>query len=148
MIFSPQAPTVLSILIAVLASIGVVAVIFLLIAIIVHFFKWRERKIQRFKYEIDAAQKTLLVIEKEKYDCQEKVARLEKYKDNLVRTVCKLDAAVNLQRQVYRKYDEDIQDLSQKVKDLEAAIKEKEDKLLKTIMIEIEIGSEKRRVSI
>ena len=148
MIFSPQAPTVLSILIAVLASIGVVAVIFLLIATIVHFFKWRERKIQRFKYEIDAAQKTLLVIEKEKYDCQEKVARLEKYKDNLVRTVCKLDAAVNLQRQVYRKYDEDIQDLSQKVKDLEAAIKEKEDKLLKTIMIEIEIGSEKRRVSI
>lgn len=148
MIFSPQAPTVLSILIAALASIGVVAVIFLLIAIIVHFFKWRERKIQRFKYEIDAAQKALLVIEKEKYDCQEKVARLEKYKDNLVRTVCKLDAAVNLQRQVYRKYDEDIQDLSQKVKDLEAAIKEKEDKLLKTIMIEIEIGSEKRRVSI
>ena len=148
MIFSPQAPTVLSILIAVLASIGVVAVIFLLIAIIVHFFKWRERKIQRFKYEIDAAQKTLLVIEKEKYDCQEKVARLEKYKDNLVRTVCKLDAAVNLQRQVYRKYGENIQDLSKKVEDLEAAIKEKEDKIRKTTIIEIEIGSEKRRVSI
>ena len=148
MIFSPQAPTVLSILIAVFASIGIVAIIFLLIAAIVHLAKWRERKIQAFRDEIDAAQKILIVVEKEKYDCQEKVARLEKYNDNLAQTSRVLSAAIDLKRQICRKYDEDIQDLSQKVKDLEAAIKEKEDKIRKTTIIEIEIGSEKRRVSI
>lgn len=148
MTFLSQASPELLAVLAVFTSLGIVAVIFLLIVLIVRLFEWRERKIQRFRDQIDDAQKILLTVEKEKYACQEQVARFYAYKDSLLRTNCELSAAINLKRQTCRKYDEDIQDLSQKVKDLEAAIKEKEDKLLKTIMIEIEIGSEKRRVSI
>lgn len=148
MTFLSQASPGLLAALVILASVGVAVILLLIVAAIVRLAKWRQIKVQKFRYEIDAAQKTLLVIEKEKRDCQEKVARLNAHKDSLARAICELNMAIGLKQQTRRKYDEDIQDLSKKVKDLEAAIKEKEDKLLKTIMIEIEIGSEKRRVSI
>lgn len=148
MTFLSQASPGLLAALAVLASAGAAVILFLIVSAIMHLAKWRKRKVQEVKDQINTAQKALLAVEKEKYDCQKQVTRLETYRDNLLRTICRLDAAVDLKLKIYRKYGENIQDLSQKVEDLEAAIKEKEDKIRKTIMIEIEIGSEKRRVSI
>ena len=146
--FLLQTSPALLFIVAILVGVGIGEILCWLMIFIVRFAKRRERKVQEFRDQIDTAQKILLAVPREQHDCQEQVARLNTYKDVLERTIRRLDAEIGLKLKIYRKYGENIQDLAQKVEDLEAAIKEKEDKIRKAIIVEIEIGSEKRRVSI